>query len=272
MTMEFATLAAGLGKAIFPTIAKQMVTKVNSILNPTDLEKALEAGKKSADDWDASQSSYDQQLFYYCDDKRREEVIEQFFKDTGVQEELLKPINDQTTPNLEFLIATFKKITKKITSEKPNLKFLEQSIENWLKKFVDSYFEHTNTYLKFQLAKTDYLKQLSTHFDDVEFVGLKIATKEEERFAKLPQIFVMPDVVEKLDARESKSLESLIKDTIKLNRQGTANYKLQEELLNEQEITEFQQREGKKFSAQQLLKVQQGNLFCWENQELVKQL
>jgi hypothetical protein len=48
MTMEFATLAAGLGKAIFPTIAKQMVTKVNSILNPTDLEKALE-GKGSQD-------------------------------------------------------------------------------------------------------------------------------------------------------------------------------------------------------------------------------
>ncbi|WP_206757217.1 hypothetical protein [Anabaena subtropica] len=155
-----ATLATGLGKAVFPEIGKQMFTKVNSILNPTDLEKALKAGVKSAEELDATQP-YEKQLFFHCDDKQTNETLKQFFKDTGVQEELLKPINDKSAPNLELLIAYF----KKIASEKPTLKFPEQSIENWLKKFSDAYFEHTSTYLKFQLAKADYLKQLSKYFD-----------------------------------------------------------------------------------------------------------
>ncbi|HEY9800215.1 MAG TPA: HEAT repeat domain-containing protein [Leptolyngbyaceae cyanobacterium] len=242
MNIEIATLAVGLGKAVFPVIAKQMITKVNSLLNPTDLEKALQAGVKAAEEWDETQS-HNRQLFFHCDDKQTKEVIDQFFKDTGVQEELLKPINNKTTPNLELLIAAF----KKIFSEKPKLKFPEQSIENWLKKFTDAYFEHTNTYLQFQLAKSDYLKQLSKYFDDVEFVGLKVATKEEERFAKLPQIFVMPDVVEQVDSRESISLEFF-------NREGVAGYNRQSELLNEQRISQLQPSGGRRFSAQELIK------------------
>ncbi|MBD2504838.1 HEAT repeat domain-containing protein [Anabaena azotica] len=242
MSIEIATLAVGLGKAVFPVIAKQMITKVNSLLNPTDLEKALQAGVKAAVEWDATQP-YDRRLFYHCDDKQTKEVLDQFFKDTGVQGELLKPINNKTTPNLELLIAAF----KKIFSEKPKLKFPEQSIENWLQKFTDAYFKQTNTYLQFQLAKNNYLQQLSKYFDDVEFVGLKVATKEEERFAKLPQIFVMPDVVEQVDSRESISLEFF-------NREGVAGYNRQSELLNEQRISQLQQSGGRRFSAQELIK------------------
>jgi hypothetical protein len=132
MSIEIAMLALPAAKAVLPVIVKQMFTKVNSILNPTDLEKALQAGVKAAVEWDATQP-YDKWLFRHCDDKQTRETINEFFKDTGVQEELLKPINNRTTPNLELLIATF----KKIFSEKPKLKFPEQSIENWLKKFTE---------------------------------------------------------------------------------------------------------------------------------------
>ncbi|MGJ5631418.1 HEAT repeat domain-containing protein, partial [Nostoc sp. CALU 1950] len=236
-----AIVAPGL-KIVAPEIAK----KINSALNPTDLEKALKAGAKSAEEWDSEQS-YQQHLFYHCDDKQARELLDQFFKDTGVQEELQKPFTEKTTPNLQVLIQIF----HKIKSEKPNLEFSDKSIEHWLKKFVDAYFEHTNTYLKFQIAKSDYLKQLLGYFDGVEFVGIKVKTKEEEKFAKLPQIFVMPNVVEQLEVRASTGL----KLNLDLALEETANQQLQENLVWEQ------QSSGKKFSAKELLKESTRNKF-----------
>ncbi|MEH1951738.1 MAG: HEAT repeat domain-containing protein [Nostoc sp.] len=242
MSAELLTIAGSVGKAVFPEIVK----KINSELNPTDLEKALKAGVQSAEEWDSNQDS-DKHLFFRCTPKDARELLERFFKDTGVQEELQKPFTEKTTPNLQVLI----KIFDKIKSEKPNLRFRDESIEHWLKKFVDAYFEHTNTYLKFQIAKSDYLKQLSRYFDGVEFVGIKVKTKEEEKFAKLPQIFVMPNVVEQVEVRESIGL--------KLNRdlalEETANQQRQQSLVWEQ------QSSGKKFSAKELLKESIRNKF-----------
>ncbi|MBE8970618.1 HEAT repeat domain-containing protein [Nostocales cyanobacterium LEGE 12452] len=242
MSVELLTIVAPVVKAVAPEIAR----KINSALNPTDLEKALKAGVKSTDEWDNEQS-YQQHLFYHCDDKQARELLDQFFKDTGVQEELQKPFTEKTTPNLQVLI----KIFHKIKSDKPNLKFHDESIEHWLKKFADAYFEHTNTYLKFQIAKSDYLKQLSRYFDGVEFVGIKVKTKEEEKFAKLPQIFVMPNVVEQVEVRASTGLKS----NLDLALEETASQQRQQILLWEQ------QSSGKKFSAQELLKESTRNKF-----------
>ncbi|MEH1969124.1 HEAT repeat domain-containing protein [Nostoc sp.] len=242
MSAELLTIAGSVGKAVFPEIVK----KINSALNPTDLEKALKAGIQSAEEWDCDQDSH-QHLFFHCTPKDARELLESFFKDTGVQEELQKPFTEKTTPNLQIVI----KIFDKIKSEKPNLKFRNESIESWLKKFIDAYFEHTNTYLKFQIAKSDYLKQLSRYFDGVEFVGIKVKTKEEEKFAKLPQIFMMPNVVEQAEARESKDL----KLNLDLALEETANLQGQQNLLWEQ------QSSGKKFSAQELLKESIRNKF-----------
>ncbi|QSJ18522.1 HEAT repeat domain-containing protein [Nostoc sp. UHCC 0702] len=243
MSAELLTIAGSVGKAVFPEVVK----KINSALNPTDLEKALKAGVKSADEWDNKQP-YEQQLFYHCEEKPAKEFLEQFFKDTGVQEELQKPFTEKTNPNLEILIQIF----QKIKSEKPKLRFPNESIEHWLKKFVDAYFEHTNTYLKFKIAKTDYLKQLSRYFDGVEYVGLKVKTKEEEKFVKLPQIFVMPNVAEQVEVSESIRL--------KLNRdlalEETANQERQQ-----QNLFWEQQSSGKRFSAQELLKESSRNKF-----------
>ncbi|MEH2234381.1 MAG: HEAT repeat domain-containing protein, partial [Nostoc sp.] len=242
MSVELLAIVGPVVKAVAPEIVK----KINSTLNPTDLEKALKAGAKSADEWDNKQS-YEQHLFYHCDDKQARELLGQFFKDTGVQEELQKPFTEKTTPNLQVLIQIF----HKIKSEKPNLTFRDESIEHWLKKFVDAYFEHTNTYLKFQIAKSDYLKQLSRYFEGVEFVGIKVKTKEEEKFAKLPQIFVMPNVVEQVEVREGIGL----KLNLDLALEETANQQRQQSLLWEQ------QSSGKKFSAKELLKENTRNKF-----------
>ncbi|MEH1808865.1 HEAT repeat domain-containing protein, partial [Nostoc sp.] len=242
MSAELLTIAGSVGKAVFPEIVK----KINSELKPTDLEKALKAGVQSSEEWDANQYS-DKHLFFRCTPKDARELLESFFKDTGVQEELQKPFTEKTTPNLQVLV----KIFDKIKSEKPNLKFRDESIEHWLKKFADAYFEHTNTYLKFQIAKSDYLKQLSRYFDGVEFVGIKVKTKEEEKFAKLPQIFVMPNVVEQVEVRASTGL----KFNLDLALEETASQQRQQILLWEQ------QSSGKKFSAKELLKESTRNKF-----------
>ncbi|MEH1916258.1 HEAT repeat domain-containing protein [Nostoc sp.] len=242
MSAELLTIAGSVGKAVFP----ELVKKINSALNPTDLEKALKAGVQSAEEWDSDRDSH-QHFFFHCTPKDARELLERFFKDTGVQEELQKPFTEKTTPNLQVLI----KIFHKIKSEKPNLAFSDESIEHWLKKFADAYFEHTNTYLKFQIAKSDYLKQLLSYFDGVEFVGIKVKTKEEEKFAKLPQIFVMPNVVEQVEVRESIGL----KLNLDLALEETANQQRQQNLLWEQ------QSSGKKFSAKELLKESIRNKF-----------
>ncbi|MEH2026910.1 HEAT repeat domain-containing protein [Nostoc sp.] len=242
MSAELLTIAGSVGKAVFPEIVK----KINSALNPTDLERALKAGVQSAEKWDANQDS-DKHLFFRCTPKDARELVESFFKDTGVQEELQKPFTEKTTPNLQVLIQIF----HKIKSEKPNLRFCNESIEHWLKNFVDAYFEHTNTYLKFQIAKTDYLKQLSGYFDGVELGGIKVKTKEEKKFAKLPQIFVMPNVVEQMEVRESIGL----KLNLDLALEETANQQRQQNLLW------AQQSSAKKFSAQELLKENTRNKF-----------
>nr|MDZ8046198.1 HEAT repeat domain-containing protein [Nostoc sp. DedQUE02] len=242
MSVELLAIVGPVVKAVAPEIVK----KINRELNPTDLEKALKAGVQSAQEWDYSQV-YDKHLFFHCTPKDARELLERFFKDTGTQEELQKPFTEKTTPNLEVLIQIF----HKIKSDKPNLKFPKESIEHWLKNFVDAYFEHTNTYLKFQIAKTDYLKQLSHYFDGVEFVGIKVKTKEEEKFAKLPQIFVMPNVVEQVEARASTGLNL----NLDLALEETANQQHQQNLLWEQQTS------AKKFSAQELLKESTRNKF-----------
>jgi hypothetical protein len=138
------------------------------------------------------------QLFYHCEPKVARELLERFFKDTGVQEELQKPLKDRGIPDLTFLIAAF----GKAALESEELKFPEHSVETWLKKFADTYFEKTDTYLRFQITKKDYLKQLADWFDDVKFAGIAVEGQEIEKSEKLAQIFVMPDVVEDVQTRQ----------------------------------------------------------------------
>ncbi len=234
--MSVELIASSVGKTLFPVVAKELIAKINSALNPTDLEKALKAGITAAEEWDATQPS-EKHLFYRCDPKPAREFLERFFKDTGVQEELQKPFKDKTTLDIELLI----KIFQKLASENKELKFLNKSIENWLEKFVNAYFEKTNTYLKFQNAKADYLKQLAQFFNDIKFVGLKVTGREDEKYTKLPQIFVMPDVVEQLENRE----------IIPLQLNANVN---QEVTVTQKQRTLLQQTSAQKFSAAQLLR------------------
>ncbi len=236
MSVGLLTIGSSVGKAIFPAVAKELIAKFKSALNPTDLEKALKAGINAAEEWDTTQPS-EKHLFYHCDSKPAREHLERFFKDTGVQEELQKPFQEKTILDIKLLIEIF----QRLALENKDLKFPAQSIENWLAKFGDAYFEKTNTYLKFQTAKADYLKQLAQYFNNIKFVGLNVTGREDEKYTNLPQIFVMPDVVEQVENREIITLQL----NANVNQEGT---------VSPQQRLQLQQSLAKKFSAAQLLR------------------
>lgn len=64
MSVELLTIGSNVGKTLFPVVAKELIAKFNSVLNPTDLEKALKAGINAAEEWDTTQPS-EKHLFYH---------------------------------------------------------------------------------------------------------------------------------------------------------------------------------------------------------------
>jgi len=142
----------------------------------------------------------------------------------------------------------------------PNVKqdINESLIEPWLEVFVKTYFEQTNFYLSFQVAKEDYFKQLADWFDDVKFAGIAVEGQEIEKSEKLAQIFVMPDVVEDVQSRQA--VVAFEPDAIVRGAAGSVTVmqvKLgnrQAELLREQQQrSQLESLSGRKFSAVQLL-------------------
>ncbi len=236
-----ASIAIKAGQSILPVVAKALATKINSAFNPTDLEKALKAGITAAEELDQTKT-FSQRLFYRCDDKQVRDILDCFFKKTGVQEELQKPLQNQGRPNLGFLIATFKKAGLEL-----KLKFPENSIEFWLKKFVETYFEKTDTYLKFQIAKEHYFKRLNDWFDDIKFAGIKVEGREVEKSAKLADIVVMPDVVEEVQHQEFAPFE------LGLKPEGNLSQRQTELLWEQRQLSRLGEGAGRKFLAQQLL-------------------
>ncbi|MEW6491357.1 MAG: NACHT domain-containing protein, partial [Cyanobacteriota bacterium] len=235
-----ASIAIKAAQSILPVVAKALATQINSAFNPTDLEKALKAGITAAEESDKTKN-WSQQLFYHCEDKQVRDILDCFFKKTGVQEELQKPLQNQGRPDLDFLIAAFKKVGLEL-----KLKFPENSIESWLKKFVETYFEKTDAYLKFQVVKDNYFKRLDDWFDDIKFAGIKVEGREVEKSAKLADIFVMPDVVEEGQRQDFAPFE---RDFI----EGNVSQRQAELLWEQRQLLRLGEGAGRKFLAQQLL-------------------
>ena len=127
MPLDLGTIGAVL-KVVIP-VAKPLIAKVNSAFNPSDFEKALKTAIIAAHEWDEKQP-YEQQLFFHCDDKQQRDVLTAFFQKASVLEELQKPLQAKTSPNLDLLI----KIWEGIEKENNRWKFPPNSINNWLKK------------------------------------------------------------------------------------------------------------------------------------------
>jgi hypothetical protein len=233
-----AKLLAPVAKAAAPMILKAL----NSQLKPTEIEKALQAGLIAAHTQENEQPP-GQNLFFKCNPdgpNSFDKLLRQFFERPAVQEELQKPLKHEGMPQEAFLCKTLEHL-----AVDRKIELIQSRIEPWLSAFVTAYFERTSTYLRFQVAKENYCKQIVHYFDDVRFAGISVEGQEIEQAEKLADIFVMPD----LQAEHSIRLESEI-PLVALDSP-------QAELLREQRQLSRMRKEqpvGQKMSANELLK------------------
>jgi predicted NACHT family NTPase len=199
-------------------------------LNPSDFEKACICGIEAADK---------NKLFSACEQGVVEDFLKSFLTGAALPE-LLKPFNDQEKPQVEFLVAAFKATVPE--HKKIQDRFDPARLHDWLEVFAENYFQKTSSYLRFKVAKADYLKQLANWFDDVKFAGIAVEGQEIEKSEKLAQIFVMPDVLEEVNIHSRLDIQEL--------GEGKNLQQMQRET-----------RSGRKFLASQLLNQNQSNKF-----------
>ncbi|NEQ68106.1 MAG: hypothetical protein F6K21_21880 [Symploca sp. SIO2D2] len=146
-----AGVSIGALKPVTEKVSKALVAKVNSKLNPSDLEKALQGGLLATQESEENLPQ-DQRLFYRCYPDALPGFLEKFFQETTVQQELQKPLTDAGTPKVEYLVRVFQQVAK----EHLKREHTAARLEPWLEVFTQAYLEKTSTYLKFQVAKEDY--------------------------------------------------------------------------------------------------------------------
>src|SRR4028119_401188 len=231
MTFEIGAFALKLAPGIGAKLAEIGLKEALKKLNPSDIEKACNYGIEAADK---------NKLFSACEQGVVEDFLKSFLTGAALPE-LLKPFNDQEKPQVEFLVAAFNATVPE--HKKIQGRFDPETLHDWLEVFAETYFHKTSSYLRFQVAKADYFKQLANWFDDVKFAGIAVENQEIEKSEKLAQIFVMPDVLEE----EKVDIYRFI----------------QEELVEGKNLQQMQRetRCGRKFLASQLLNQNQSNKF-----------
>ncbi len=231
-------------------VCEKLLSGVGSKLNHSDLEKALKISVKTA-------CEQEERLFYRCQTdgfKGTGRFLNKFFTEKAI-EELQKPLKNEGNINIDFLTEAFIQEAQNHTEMQ---KINESCTKSWMKVFVSTYFENTNTYIKFKVAKQDYLEQLENWFDDVKFAGIAVPGQEVEKSDKLAQIFVMPDVEEDIKRQDSGIInQAEWKDVVSDISLG----KRQQELFLEQRQRALINRSGNKFIASKLLTQSDSNKF-----------
>ncbi len=214
-------------------VAEKLLSGVSSKLNSGDLDKAIKIAIKTAE----QQQS---QLFFHCDTDFIGRFLNHFFQGQGL-EELQKPLQNEGIPDIAFLVKAFTEAAK---ADSKMQKIHESCVKSWMEVFVNSYFQQTDTYLRFQVAKENYFKQINNWFDDVKFAGISVPGEEVEKSEHLVQIFVMPDVLS-----DDRGNSYSISEAIPL----FGGNQRQQELLWEQRQRAIFKGSGRKFLASQLL-------------------
>src|SRR4028118_1033004 len=230
MTFEIGAFGLKLAQAVAPKIAEIGFKEAMKKLNPSDFEKACICAIEAADK---------NKLFSACEQGVVEDFLKSFLTGAALPE-LLKPFNDQEKPQVDFLVAAFNATVPE--HNKIQGRFAPERLHDWLEVFAETYFHKTTGYLRFKVAKADYLKQLANRFDDVKFAGIAVEGQEIEKSEKLAQIFVMPDVLEEVNIQDYLDIQEF------------------EEGQNLQQM-QRQTRSGRKFLASKLLNQNQSNKF-----------
>ena len=203
-------LITTLGTSVASKLAEMLFTgateQLKKTLNKTDVEKAIAAGFQAADCWEKKQNLAQNGLFYRVKPdglNGYSKFLERVFSDSGVQAELQKPLNDQGQPDVAFLVKVFEREGKDLS-----ISLDSDCMKPWIQEFVKTYFETTSTYLSFQVAKENYLKQLENWFDDVKFAGISVPGQEVEKSEKL-DLMAHKDLWDLKDSREKEDQEEL---------------------------------------------------------------
>ncbi|MEP6582319.1 HEAT repeat domain-containing protein [Microcoleus vaginatus GB2-A3] len=232
MTFEIGAFALKLAPGIGAKLAEIGFKEALKKFNPSDFEKACTGGIKAA------QKTHE--LFSAgCEQGVVEDFLKSFLTGAALPE-LLKPFNDQEKPQVEFLVGAFNATVPE--HKKIQGRFAPEQLHNWLEIFAETYFHKTSSYLRFKVAKADYLKQLANCFDNVKFAGIAVEDQAIEKSEKLAQIFVMPDVLEEVNIHVRLDIQELV--------EGKSLQQMQRE-----------NRSGRKFLASQLLNQNQSNKF-----------
>ncbi|NEO23473.1 MULTISPECIES: sister chromatid cohesion protein PDS5 [unclassified Moorena] len=184
-----------IGESLLEIVSGQGWDSLSQALSKSDVDKAIKAGEAAVKEWE-KQLAPSQRLFFQARPDGWNGVnnfLRDYFTHSAVLAELQKPLLNQGKPDREILITVFQQ-----QAEGHNIKLNHDSLKLWVETFINAYFQQTDTYLKFQVAKQDYCEQLANWFDDVKFAGIAVPGQEVEKSEKLAQIFVMPDVVEDL--------------------------------------------------------------------------
>ena len=251
--MDIAT-ATAIAKAVGPLLLPPAIDTIKKKLKPTELEKALiagiEAARKQEDKY--SLDGGEGLFFKSAPDglKGVQTFLTDFFKKDAVQQELKKPLTNDGQISIPILVKEFEGLAKEEEYQKVNP--VESRIEPWLTAFQETYFSKTSNYVKFLVAKEDYLEQLARRFDDIKFGGIAVAGQEIEKSEKLAHIFVMPDVREELQSPLDKGLHA--EKITAENLESKTGLTRQAQLLQEQRyFAKLENRFGRKFLAQGLL-------------------
>jgi HEAT repeat protein/GTPase SAR1 family protein len=230
MIFEIGTLSK-IATSIGPKLAEIAFKETMKKLNPSDIQKAWISGIETA--------NKTHELFYPCEQGLVENFLEKFFTGAALPE-LQKPFYNQGMPQVELLVAAFDATVEE--NKRIQGRFMPEKLEGWLDVFARTYFEKTNCYLKFQVAKADYFKQVANWFDDVKFAGIAVEGQEIEKSEKLAQIFVMPDVLEDVNTHISLDIQELEagKNLQLLHRESRSGRKfLASQLLNQNRSHKF---------------------------------
>jgi HEAT repeat protein/energy-coupling factor transporter ATP-binding protein EcfA2 len=199
------TTLLALAAPIIKQVAPSITDKIKNKISPSEIQQAILAGIKAAEAED-EKLPFDQHLFYLSKPDSLQGVpgfLGKYFKVISVQQELAQSFDNQGKPDVDYLVAQFNQTAEAYKEVEP----IESRVKPWLTTFVEAYFQATSTYLKFQVAKQDYFKQLNKRYDNIKFAGIAVSGQEEVK--KLQQIFVIPDVV-KITQNEASLPEEII--------------------------------------------------------------
>jgi HEAT repeat protein len=227
------------GKAIVGAIARKVVdagiSGVSHQPSTNDVEKALEVALRKA------QSQAGELVpSLNADDQAKVEDFLTAFLGSGIGLEELRKGSEK--PDAGVLLIAFEKLAKTT----PRLESMEKPhLEKWLGFFVETYFEQTNTFIRYRAKLREYLDRLITSCEDVKFVGIDVSAREDHRAARLLDIFVVPNV------SEESAKSASIPERLLLERPEQLTER-QAELWMEQRDRHFQER-GRSLSAHEML-------------------